>query len=125
MDDPMSAPNDAVIVMARRSPVAKAFKGSFAETRPDDLAAQTIQKALADLQLDTKYVEDIYLGCAMTEGEQGYNIARQVSLLAGLPDEIGAMTVNRFCSSSAQTASPRRASRPDMPSASCPPAPRR
>ncbi len=99
----MSDKRDAVIVMARRSPVGKAFKGSLAETRPDDFAAQTIEKSIAELGLDTKHIEDLYLGCAMTEGEQGYNIARQVALLAGMPDEIGATTINRFCSSSAQT----------------------
>jgi acetyl-CoA acyltransferase len=99
----MSEKNDPVIVLAKRSPVGKAFKGSFAETRPDDLAAQTIQRALSGIEIDQGLIEDLYLGCAMTEGEQGYNIARQISLLAGLPEEIGAMTINRFCSSSAQT----------------------
>jgi acetyl-CoA acyltransferase len=99
----MSHANEPVIVMARRSPVARAFKGSFAETRPDDLAAQTIQKALGGLGIEPSLIEDLYLGCAMTEGEQAYNIARQISVLAGLPDEIGAITINRFCSSSAQT----------------------
>lgn len=99
----MSDKRDAVVVMARRSPVAKAFKGSLAETRPDDFAAQTIRKTVDELGLDQKRIEDLYLGCAMTEGEQGYNIARQVALLAELPEGIGATTINRFCSSSAQT----------------------
>ncbi len=99
----MSDKRDAVVVMARRSPVGKAFKGSLAETRPDDFAAQTIRKTVDELGLDQKRIEDLYLGCAMTEGEQGYNIARQVALLAELPEEIGATTINRFCSSSAQT----------------------
>lgn len=99
----MSDKRDAVVVMARRSPVGKAFKGSLAETRPDDFAAQTIRKAVDNLGVDQKKIEDLYLGCAMTEGEQGYNIARQVALLAELPEEIGATTINRFCSSSAQT----------------------
>lgn len=99
----MSDKSDPVIVLAKRAAVGKAFKGAYSETRPDDLAAQTIQRALGTIDLDTKYIEDLYLGCAMTEGEQGYNIARQVTILAGLPEAIGAATINRFCSSSAQT----------------------
>jgi acetyl-CoA acyltransferase len=94
---------EAVIVSAVRTPVGRAFKGSLRSTRPDDLAALAIKEALARVPaLDIKEVDDIILGCAMPEGEQGMNVARIASLRAGLPVEVSAMTINRFCSSGLQ-----------------------
>ena len=94
---------DAVIVSAVRTPVGKAYKGTLRATRPDDLAAVAIKGALARVpQLDAKEIEDVILGCAMPEAEQGMNVARIASLRAGLPVEVSAMTINRFCSSGLQ-----------------------
>jgi acetyl-CoA acyltransferase len=94
---------EAVIVSSVRTPVGKAFKGSLRATRPDDLAALAIREALARVPgLDAKEVDDVILGCAMPEGEQGMNVARIASLRAGLPIETSAMTINRFCSSGLQ-----------------------
>lgn len=92
---------DVVIVDAVRTPIGRAFKGSFAKTRSDDLGAWAIEGLLQRTGLDAKHVQDALIGCAMTEGPQGYNVARQVALLGGLPDSSGAATINRFCSSSA------------------------
>lgn len=95
---------EAVIVSAVRTPVGKAPKGKLATTRPDELAAMAIQGALARVPgLDPKEIEDVIVGCAMPEGEQGMNVARIAALRAGLPVESAAMTVNRFCSSGLQT----------------------
>src|SRR5579883_2045756 len=94
---------DAVVVSAVRTAVGKAPKGRLAFTRPDDLAAFAIKGALERAPaLDPKEVEDVVLGCAMPEGEQGMNVARIASLRAGLPVEVSAMTINRFCSSGLQ-----------------------
>src|SRR5436190_11886341 len=94
---------DAVIVSSVRTPVGKAYKGTLRATRPDDLAATAITGALARVpQLDKSEIEDVILGCAMPEAEQGMNVARIASLRAGLPVEISAMTINRFCSSGLQ-----------------------
>ncbi len=94
---------EAVIVSSVRTPVGKAFKGSLRATRPDDLAALAIKEALARVPgLDPKEIDDVILGCAMPEGEQGMNVARIASLRAGLPIETSAMTINRFCSSGLQ-----------------------
>jgi acetyl-CoA acyltransferase len=94
---------DAVIVSAVRTPVGKAYKGSLRAMRPDDLAALTIKEAIARVPgLDAKEIDDVILGCAMPEGEQGMNVARIASLRAGLPVETSAMTINRFCSSGLQ-----------------------
>jgi acetyl-CoA acyltransferase len=94
---------EAVIVSSVRTPVGKAFKGSLRATRPDDLAALAIKEALARVPgLDAKEIDDVVLGCAMPEGEQGMNVARIAALRAGLPIETSAMTVNRFCSSGLQ-----------------------
>src|SRR6476646_2250835 len=94
---------EAVIVSSVRTPVGKAFKGSLRATRPDDLAALAIREALARVpRLDAKEIDDVILGCAMPEGEQGMNVARIAALRAGLPIETSAMTVNRFCSSGLQ-----------------------
>ncbi len=94
-------PRDVVVVDAVRTPIGRAFKGAFAKTRSDDLGAWCIEGLLKRTGLDPKHVEDALIGCAMTEGPQGYNVARQVALLGGLPDSSGAATINRFCSSSA------------------------
>ena len=93
---------DVVIVSAVRTPVGKAYKGTLRATRPDDLAAIAIKGALERVpQLDPE-IEDVILGCAMPEAEQGMNVARIASLRAGLPVEFSAMTINRFCSSGLQ-----------------------
>ncbi len=94
---------EAVIISAVRTPVGRAFKGSLRATRPDDLAALAIKEALARVPaLDAKEIDDVILGCAMPEGEQGMNVARIAALRAGLPVETSAMTINRFCSSGLQ-----------------------
>ena len=94
---------EAVIVSSVRTAVGKAFKGTLRATRPDDLGAIVIREALARVPgLAPAEVEDVIIGCAMPEAEQGMNVARIASLRAGLPVEVPAMTVNRFCSSSLQ-----------------------
>lgn len=94
---------EAVIVSAVRTPVGKAGRGSLANARPDDLAATAIEGAFLRVpQLDKREVDDVILGCAHPEAEQGMNVARIASLRAGLPVEISAMTVNRFCASGLQ-----------------------
>jgi acetyl-CoA acyltransferase len=94
---------EAVIVSAVRTPVGRAFKGSLRSTRPDDLAALAIKEALARVPaINAKEIDDVILGCAMPEGEQGMNVARIASFRAGLPVETSAMTINRFCSSGLQ-----------------------
>ncbi len=94
---------DVVLVSAVRTPVGKAYKGTLRATRPDDLAATAIKGALERVPaLDPKEIEDVILGCAMPEAEQGMNVARIASLRAGLPVEVSAMTINRFCSSGLQ-----------------------
>ena len=95
---------EAVIVSAVRTAVGKASKGALRTTRPDDLGALVIKEAVARAGgLDPKEVEDVILGCAMPEAEQGMNVARISSLRAGLPVESSAMTINRFCSSGLQS----------------------
>src|SRR5256886_8420164 len=94
---------EVVIASSLRTAVGKAFKGTLRSTRPDDLAAVAIKGALERVpQLDSKEIEDVILGCAMPEAEQGMNVARIASLRAGLPVECSAMTINRFCSSGLQ-----------------------
>jgi acetyl-CoA acyltransferase len=91
---------DAYIVAATRTPVGKAPKGSLRNIRPDDLLVAAIRGALAAVPgLDPVAIEDAIIGCAMPEGEQGLNVARLAVLYAGLPDSVGGVTVNRFCSS--------------------------
>jgi acetyl-CoA acyltransferase len=91
---------DAYIVAATRTPIGKAPKGVFRNTRPDDLLVAAIRGAMAQVpSLDPKAVEDAVIGCAMPEAEQGLNVARIAVLLAGLPSSVGGMTINRFCSS--------------------------
>jgi acetyl-CoA acyltransferase len=93
---------EAVVVSSVRTAVGKAGK-SLRETRPDDIAAAVIEGALARVPaLKPEMVEDVVLGCAMPEAEQGNNVARQAALLAGVPTTAGAMTINRFCSSGLQ-----------------------
>ena len=93
---------EAVIIDCLRTPVGKAPRGALRNTRPDDLGALVI-RALLDRYPATKdLVDDVILGCAMPEGESGANMARQSTLLAGLPDSVSAMTINRFCSSGLQ-----------------------
>src|SRR3954464_5802280 len=95
--------NDIVIVDAVRSAVGRAHKGSLAQKRPDELAGEVIRGLLARVPaVKSEMVEDLVLGCAMPEGEQGLNIARIAGLLGGLPIESGGMTINRFCSSGLQ-----------------------
>ncbi|MET0592630.1 MAG: acetyl-CoA C-acyltransferase [Polyangiaceae bacterium] len=91
---------DAYIVSAIRTPIGKAPRGVFKNTRPDDLLVHALRAALAQVpKLDPKLVEDVIVGCAIPEGEQGWNVARVSLLLAGLPNTAGGVTVNRFCSS--------------------------
>jgi acetyl-CoA acyltransferase len=91
---------EAVIVSAVRTAVGRAGKGAFATTRPDDLAAAAVRGALDRVPaLDVAEIDDLILGCAMPEGEQGWNLARTVVLRAGLPVRIGGVTVNRLCAS--------------------------
>ena len=94
---------DVVIAAAVRSAVGRALKGSLAQKRPDDLAAEVLRGLLARVpSVKPEMIEDLILGCAMPEGEQGLNVARVVGLLGGLPIETGAMTINRFCASGLQ-----------------------
>ncbi len=94
---------DAYIVTAVRTPVGKAFKGTLRSTRPDELAALVLKEAVARTNgLDPAQVEDVILGCAMPEGEQGLNVARLAVLRAGLPITVAGATVNRFCASGLQ-----------------------
>jgi len=95
---------DVIIASAVRTPVGRAFKGTLRATRPDELAAVAIKGALDRIpQLDPREIEDVILGCAMPEAEQGMNVARIASLRAGLPVEVSALTINRFCSSGLQS----------------------
>jgi acetyl-CoA acyltransferase len=94
---------DAYIVSAVRSPVGKAPKGMFRNTRPDDLLAHVLRGAVAAAPgIDVNRIDDAIIGCAMPEGEQGMNVARIGVLMAGLPHTVAAMTINRFCSSGSQ-----------------------
>ncbi len=94
---------NVVIADAVRSAVGRAHKGTLAQTRPDELAGQVIAALMARVpQVKPADVEDLILGCAMPEGEQGLNVARVIGLLGGLPIETSAMTINRFCSSGLQ-----------------------
>ncbi len=91
---------DAYIISAVRTPVGKAFKGTLRNTRPDELAALVIREAVARVKgLEPARIEDVIMGCAMPEGEQGLNVARLALLRAGLPITTTGVTVNRFCAS--------------------------
>lgn len=94
---------DAYIVAATRTPVGKAPKGVFRNTRPDDMLAHVLKAVVAQAPgVDVNRIDDAVIGCAMPEGEQGMNVARIGVLLAGLPDTVAAQTINRFCSSGLQ-----------------------
>src|SRR6266481_7786824 len=94
---------EAVVVSAVRTPIGRANKGVLKDVRADDLAAIAVKGALERVpQLDRSLVEDVIIGCAFPEGEQGINLARLVGALAGLPETAGGVTVNRFCASSLQ-----------------------
>ncbi|NNM60828.1 MAG: acetyl-CoA C-acyltransferase [Steroidobacteraceae bacterium] len=91
---------DAYIVAAARTPIGRSHRGVFRNTRPDDLLITAIHRALAQVPgLDPLAIEDAIIGCAMPEAEQGLNMARVAALLAGLPNRVGGVTVNRFCAS--------------------------
>src|SRR3954464_14593100 len=93
---------EAVIVATARSPIGRAVKGSLRELRPDDLATTIVDAALAKVpQLDRTLIEDLYLGCGLPGGEQGFNMARVVAIKLGL-DGLPGATVTRYCSSSLQ-----------------------
>ena len=86
-----------------RSPFTFAKKGDLAGVRPDDLAAAVVKELVAKAGIDPQEIEDVLLGCAFPEGEQGFNLARLVGLMAGLPNSVGGATLNRFCGSSMQS----------------------
>jgi acetyl-CoA acyltransferase len=91
---------EAYIVSATRTPIGKAPRGMFKNTRPDDLLVRVMQSAMAQVPgLDPKLVQDAIIGCSFPEGAQGLNMARNAVLLAGLPNTIGGVTVNRYCAS--------------------------
>ncbi len=94
----------AYIIASVRTAVGKAYKGSLKDTRPDDLGAAAIRGVLSRVpDLDPARVDDVIMGCAMPEAEQGMNVARTSALMAGIPDHVPAMTINRFCSSGLQS----------------------
>src|SRR6476646_1445290 len=96
--------NDALIVSAVRTAVGKAPKGTLRNTRPDEMGGAVIKEALARVPgLNPSEIEDVIMGCAMPEAEQGMNVARAAAIRAGLPVETSAMTINRFCSSGLQS----------------------
>ena len=95
---------EAVIVATARSPIGRAYKGSLIEVRADDLAAHAINAVMDKVpEVERSSVNDVMIGCGLTHAEQGFNLARPASLLAGMPDTVPATTVNRFCASSLQT----------------------
>ena len=94
----------AVIVAVARTPIGKAKKGSLKDTRPEDFTALMLKGLMARAPgLAAEQVDDVIIGCAMPEGEQGMNLARLISLLAEFPESVPALTLNRFCSSGSQT----------------------
>jgi acetyl-CoA acyltransferase len=96
----MKQVQDAYIVAATRSPIGRSHRGFFRNTRPDELLVNVLQAALAQVPgLDPRAIEDLICGCAIPEGPQGLNIARIGAVLAGLPNSVGGITVNRFCAS--------------------------
>ncbi|GAE33209.1 acetyl-CoA C-acetyltransferase [Halalkalibacter akibai] len=95
---------EAVIVAGARTPVGKAKRGTLANVRPDDLGAITVRETLKRAgDFDARYIEDVIMGCSMPEAEQGMNMARNISALAGLPNTVPAITINRYCSSGLQS----------------------
>jgi acetyl-CoA acyltransferase len=100
----MAQLKEAVIVASKRSAVAKAPRGTLRNTRPDDLGAEVLRATMAGVNgLEPSMIEDIAIGCAMPEAEQGLNVGRVIGIGAGCPDQTAALTVNRFCSSGLQT----------------------
>jgi acetyl-CoA acyltransferase len=96
----MKQVQDAYIVAATRTPIGRSHRGFFRNTRPDDLLASALRAALAQVPgLDPKAIEDVICGCAIPEAQQGLNVARIGAILAGLPNSVGGITVNRFCAS--------------------------
>lgn len=96
--------NDAYIVSSVRTAVGKAKKGTLARVRPEQMGADAVTGAIAAINgLEPEMIDDVLVGCAMPEGEQGLNMARIIALRAGLPDSVSAATINRFCSSGLQT----------------------
>ena len=93
---------EAVIVAGARTPIGKAKKGSLATVRPDDFGALVVKETLKRAGYEGP-IDDLIIGCAMPEAEQGMNVARNIGALAGLPDTTPAITVNRFCSSGLQS----------------------
>ncbi|NNG46172.1 MAG: acetyl-CoA C-acyltransferase, partial [Deltaproteobacteria bacterium] len=94
----------AYILSAVRTAVGRAYRGSLKDTRPDDLGTIAVRGAIERVKnLEPGQVDDVILGCAMPEGEQGMNVARICALKAGLPDSVPGMTINRFCSSGLQS----------------------
>jgi len=95
---------EVVVVAAKRTAVGKAYKGTLRHTQPDDLGAAAVKGVLESVSaLDPARIGDVIMGCAMPEGEQGMNVGRNIVLLAGLPDSVPGITVNRFCSSGLET----------------------
>ena len=94
---------NAVIAGYVRSPFTPARKGALAKVRPDDLAAQVVKGLVEQTGIDPNAIEDLILGCAFPEGEQGFNVARLITFIAGLPRSVAGVTVNRFCGSSMQS----------------------
>ncbi|HRF98462.1 MAG TPA: beta-ketoacyl synthase N-terminal-like domain-containing protein, partial [Aggregatilineales bacterium] len=96
---------EAVIVAGTRTAVGKAVRGSTKNVRSEDMAATVIQELMRQVEgkFDPKEIDDVIIGCAMTEGSQGMNFGRIITLRAGLPVEVPSQTVNRFCSSGLQT----------------------
>lgn len=93
---------NVVIAGFARSPFTPASKGALARVRPDDFAAQVVAALVAKTRVRSQDIEDLIVGCAFPEGEQGFNVGRLIGMLAGLPQSVGGMTVNRFCGSSMQ-----------------------
>lgn len=100
----MAQLKEAVIVASKRSAVGKSGRGSLRNTRPDDLGAEVLRATMASVNgLEPSMIDDIAIGCAMPEAEQGLNVGRVIGIGAGCPNETAALTVNRFCSSGLQT----------------------
>jgi acetyl-CoA acyltransferase len=95
---------EAVIVAMGRSPIGRALKGTLKYTRPEDIGSQVLKGIFKDIpEFDLKLIDDVVVGCAMPEAEQGLNMARNISIKSGIPDSVPAQTINRFCSSGLQT----------------------
>ena len=92
----------AVIADWKRSPFTRAHKGQLSSVRPDELASQVLRELLREVQFDSNLIDDIVVGCAYPEGEQGYNIGRMMTFLSGLPPQVPGSTINRLCGSSMQ-----------------------